>query len=148
MIDEATALKIANGNTDAARFLQAFVAHCHVLDDVIDRDVPVDDERLIQSEIAMLLQIGNPFVQKHVNLLLPLIINAYNAWLDANRMEKSADANVARAADVVKGFYHEVCWQVAFICGGWQHMRAITREMREYDYDYGVLQQSKDAGCA
>jgi hypothetical protein len=141
MLDEATALRIANDDADAARFLRAFVAHCHMLDDVIDRDAVVDDERLIQSEAAMLLQMGNPFFQKHATLLIPLIINGYNAWLDANRMEKSPDENVARAADVVKGFYHEVCWQVAFICGGWAHMRNVTRTLREYDYDYGMLRQ-------
>lgn len=136
MIDEQTALKIANGNAEAAGFLRAFVAHCHMLDDVIDRDKEVTDERLIQSEVMMLLQMVNPFFQKNSALLLPMILNAYSAWLDANRMEKSGDENVARAADVVKGFYHEVCWQVAFICGGWPHMRAITKELRRYDYDF------------
>lgn len=128
---------ITKGNPDAARFLLAFVAHCHVLDDVIDGDVPVGDERLMASEAAWLLELtGNAFFVQHRAMLVPVILAGFNAWLDANRMEKSEDEREARAADVVKGIYHEVCWTVAFICGGWDHLRTVTRLYREYDYDW------------
>lgn len=143
MITNEQALKIANGNKDAARFVQAFVCHCHVLDDVIDKDKPVTDEVLIGTEASWLIELThNPFFVANKAMLVPIILNAFNAWLDSNRMATSEDENVKRASDVVKGFYHEVCWQVALITGGWKHMRSITSEHREYDYDHGMLQRT------
>lgn len=122
--------RITNGDQDASAFLAAFVAHCHVLDDLIDKDKPCDDERLIKSEITWLYSLSaNLFFLKNRHVLVPLITQGFNAWLDSNKM----DAGAVR--DVVKGFYHEVVWHVAFICGGWDHMRAITKELRAYDLE-------------
>lgn len=127
---------VAKGNPAAAEFLTVFVAHCHLLDDVIDGDQAVTDERLIALEAQWLLVLtGNPFVQVNRALLVPLILQGYNAWLDSNRWAKHRDAYKRVASDVLKGFYHEVVWHTAFLCGGWDHMRAVTTRARDYDFE-------------
>lgn len=135
MTDEEIQL-VTRGNEPAAQFLRVFVAHCHLLDDVVDNDKSWDDERLIASETAWLLELtGNPFFLQHKALLVPLIVQGYNAWLDSNDWAQAPDAYKRVASDVLKGLYHEVVWQTAFLCGGWAHLRAVTTRAREYDFE-------------
>jgi len=37
--------------------------------------------------------------------------------------------------DVLKGNYHELMYLTAFLCGGWAHMRYISAEYRQYDFE-------------
>lgn len=124
------------GNAAAAEFLRVFIAHCHTLDDVIDRDKPVTDEALIASEIEWLLALsGNPFFQQNRALLVPLIVQSFNAWLDSNKWATDAKPEKRIASDALKGWYHEVVFHTAFICGGWAHLRDVTSKHREYDFE-------------
>jgi hypothetical protein len=131
------ALKIANGNEQAADFIEAFVALCHTLDDIEDKDKPVTDERLIGDFIRFkeALQL-NPWASARATTFFPLIVVSFNAWLDANQWEKSEDVAKQRDADVVKGIYHEVVYWVAYLTGGWSHLRKTTSVHREYDHDF------------
>lgn len=123
-------------NAEAMRFGKTFVAFCHVLDDVIDRDKNLTDENLISTTLSMMLELTlNPFFVQNRMLLLPLIVQSFNAWLDANTFEKSEDVKVRRSADTLKGFYHEVVFHLAYLTGGWNRLRIVTRKYREYDYD-------------
>lgn len=127
---------VANGNENAARFLATFVGHCHVLDDIIDKDKPITDCELIRSETLWLLQLtANPWFIEHKSVLLPLIIQGFNAWLDSNRLAQSANPGDRVASDVLKGLYHEVVWHTAFLCGGWDRMRSLTMQHRAYDFE-------------
>jgi len=128
---------VTKGNELAERFVIAFVAYCHMLDDVIDKDNPIDDERLIAENIRFLNEmLINPWVRENQALLWPLIITSFNSWLDANDWEFNDLKEKRRDADVIKGMYHEVVWFVAYLCGGWEHLRTITSKYREYDHNY------------
>lgn len=129
------ALKAANGNEQAAMFLVAYVRYCHLLDDIVDKDKEVTDERLVKESLDLLGHFGcNPWVMANFTRLWPLVVSAGNGWLDANRMVKSADARVRLSSDTVKGLYHELVYVTAYICGGHEHMREISKQ-REYDYN-------------
>lgn len=131
------ALVVANGNADAAGFLLAFVAYCHLLDDCYDKDKPVDDKRLAVESLNLIDELMlNPWVQQNRAVLWGLITSGFNAWLDANEWERSDDEGKKRDADVVKGIYHEVCWVTARLCGGWEHMKQLTTKARAYDHDF------------
>lgn len=131
------ALNAANGNEAAADFLIAFVAFCHLLDDVVDKDQPVDDKRLARESLALIdALLLNPFVRDNAAVLWPLITVGFSAWLDSNEWERSDDVAKRRDADVVKGVYHEVVWLTARLCGGYEHMRAVSAKHREYDHDF------------
>ncbi len=138
--EEATI--VANGDKDAVAFLMAFVEYCHMLDDIVDKDKPVTDLRLVRESLALIDELMlNPWVQANRVALWPVIVVGFNAWIDANAWEASADPQKQRDADVVKGVYHEVVWLTARLCGGFDHMRFVCAEHREYDHDYDNKQK-------
>jgi hypothetical protein len=118
--------KASKGNPDALRFCAAWCQFCRVVDDWADRD----RERTLEDVCARLMTFvievaGNPFFCAHKAQLIGLMIQSVNAWLDS---ENSAGAK----RDVLKGFYHEVVYHVAFITGGWEALRELTAQAREY----------------
>lgn len=137
MMTQAQLLEVAKGNADAAGFLAAFQGKAHLMDDVVDRDVPerMDREHVLVELDWLLALTQNPFVQSHRGQLVPVIVLGMNAWLDANQWEVSVDKRKRTAADVLKGFYHEVMYLVALLCGGFDHMRAMSAKYRSYDFE-------------
>jgi hypothetical protein len=132
------------GNQDAERFCRAWVTRCHELDDCHDRDRPSDAERMAAAFLAFDLELAaNPFFQTHRSQLLGLMVQSANAWLDSNRKFQWRDSPSARDLAiehetrnaVLKGFYHEVVFFCAFLTGGWKHLRYVTQECREYDFE-------------
>lgn len=137
MNDEELA-RICQDNRDAIRLCQAWIAHCHFLDDVIDGDHPenLTDEKVIGSSLSWFLETQqNPFWRQHAARLLVVVEIAYSAWIDANTMERSDQPEEVVGADVLKGFYHEFVYAVARIIGGWDHMRDVAKRARGYDWD-------------
>ena len=129
-------LEMCKGNAAAARFCHVFVSHCHCIDDIVDGDKEADAERIIHNMVALLLEMNqNPFYVKNSNYLLPLILHGYNSWLDSNDWEMSKKDHEVIAADVLKGYYHEVVFGVIYLCGGWEHLRNVTSEHRSYDFE-------------
>lgn len=127
---------ITNGNELASKFLGSFVQFCHLMDDIVDKDKEVTDQRLVREMLVFLEEIiCNPWVRDNIILLWPLIVTGSNAWLDANRWEGAVSGELRRASDVLKGHYHEVVWFTAFLCGGQAHMQNMTKQYREYDFD-------------
>lgn len=128
---------ITNGNVQAADFVNSYLRLCHLLDDVVDSIETVTDERLVE-EVGKFIEvlIMNPWARDNGILLLPLIVAGANAWVDSNRLAKREDIESKAAADVLKGMYHETVWFVAKLCGGQEHYRKVTTQLREYDFDY------------
>jgi hypothetical protein len=128
--------ELTKGNEFAARFIVTYIAFCHLLDDIHDKDKDVTDQRIVLEMMMFLEQISlNPWVREHIHSLWPLIVASANSWLDANRWEKDIDHHKRRSSDVLKGQYHEVIWFIAYLCGGFQHQQNITTRFRDYDYD-------------
>ena len=137
MIDPNQCLEIARGNPEAARFLEAYQLQCHWVDDLLDAPGPrLAGPLLAQTQAQWMLALaGNSWFGAHRAVLAPLMVLAAAAWDDANRMSASPDPRARRAADVVKGLWHEVFWMTAWLCGGWDHLCAMTAKYRQYDYD-------------
>lgn len=138
MLTKTQFLEITRGDGPAADFLEAYQQRCHYVDDLCDEPGRGLDAAplLAQHESAWLLALtANPWFAAHKAALVPLMLLAASAWADSNDLRKSADAPVRRAADVVKGLWHEVIFLTAWLCGGWDHLRSISAKFREYDYD-------------
>lgn len=128
--------QIANGNEHAEAFIRSYVDWCHMFDDVADGDKRVTDEEMAVKQLAFVTQIAhNPFYQRYARELTALMYQGVNAWLDANKWAKSPEADMRRDAWVMKSIYQEVVWHVAYLTGGWNHMRAVTMNFREYQHD-------------
>lgn len=132
----AVCREISCGNADAERFALRFMDFCHAVDDLLDGDSSFDKERLVRVLMVGVLEFTmNPFYQMNRHLLLPLIIQGSNAFLDSERFAASANAQDRRKADVFKAFYSEVLWHIAFLTGGFEFMREMSRKHRVIDHD-------------
>jgi hypothetical protein len=132
MISEA-----CNGDQAAEVFCRAFHCFCHSVDDAIDRDNP---EFTAHSFILALLGAFNAltfnvFYLKYSTALISLITQAFIAWEDSMRWSESSDIAKQRDANVIKGYYHEVFFFVAYLCGGAEHALQITAKYRKYDHE-------------
>ena len=130
-------IEVCAGNEDALRLCLAWRAFCHQLDDIEDGDNPdnLADDKVIGTQSAWFLETQlNPFWLQHKERLLPLVEISFNAWLDANGWERGTPEQQV-AADVLKGWYHELIFYCARLAGGWEHYRAVTTKFREYDFD-------------
>lgn len=124
------------GDKSAMEFCEAFVQWVHWIDDLVDKDklwLPRDVVRVNLN--ALLVFSSNEFFQRHKLGLMPLVIQSFGAYSDSNRFEKREDVRDRRAADIIKSTYHEVIWYVAYLVGGWDHQRAVTKDCRIFDYD-------------
>jgi hypothetical protein len=127
---------VCSGDREAESFCEAFICWCHWIDDIVDKDRLWLPQETIEVNLQALLTFSaNPFFERHKSSLLPLIIQAFRAFVDSTRMEKAPDVRDRRAADILKSNYHEVIWHVAFLVGGFDHMTAVTQRHRKFDYD-------------
>jgi hypothetical protein len=129
--------ELCAGNTAAQEFCTVFIVWCHLVDDTVDRDKPLPD---LETFARVMLEAAtvfafNPFFQEHREKLLPLIIQGTKAFEDSLAWASHSEPCKRRAADVLKGQYQEVLWHVAYLVGGYDHMDAMTRRWRHYQFD-------------
>ena len=128
----------ANRNADALEFLRAFVARAHWIDDLADNDklegeLWYEPDAFAAQETRWLLTLtANPFFCAHRAQLVPAMVVALNAWVDSHLPRFAGPAG-----DVIKGQWHEVVWLVAWLTGGWEHLRTVTITFRQYDIEKG-----------
>lgn len=125
--------EISNGNADAFRFMWVFWNFTHVYDDLVDRDREVGVESAAKWAVHLLEQFSfNQFYLKNSSLLFPHVVGVFNRWCDGEEWEKSGDKQKMKAASVVKCGDVDLYLTVAYIVGGWDHMRAM-KDARGYD---------------
>ena len=116
----------ANGNQQASDFAAAWVKFCQMLDNCYDRDTLVTDDAMGKITVQWMTEMcGNEFFLQHRAMLFGLMVTSVNAWVDSNRRQ-------GLERHVLAGMYHEVVYLVAFLTGGWTHLRHVTSECREY----------------
>lgn len=133
----------AGGNPEALAFLRAFAVRAHWIDDLADKGPALAErpeaaaEMLARNEADWLLTLStNPFFLAHRLQLVPLMVLGLNAWVDSHRQPP-----VVR--DVVKGFWHETVWAVAYLTGGWTRLRQVTSRNRSYDLEPGKPEEGR-----
>jgi hypothetical protein len=72
----------------------------------------------------------NPFFERNKGYLLPIMMTCINAWLDSNDLQKSPVKRDLQAAWWLKQMGVELYGSVAFLMGGFSHMRKISLEAR------------------
>jgi hypothetical protein len=107
----------AGGNHNAVVFITAFHAYCHAIDDLIDGDVAFSPEA-----------IENWF------RLQPVIAQITSTYADSVAWEKADEEWKRQTADVLRLCGNDMIIQVAWIIGGYKHMRAISLKLREFAY--------------
>ena len=105
----------------------------HAFDDLIDRDKPVSADEAIRELVLFLQEISfNLFYNAHKSSLFGFITMVANRaivgeqWKVGTEPQKSASAAV-RCGDL------DLYAHIAFLCGGWDHMRNLDPEIRVLD---------------
>lgn len=136
LFDASFFAELTKGDAAAAEFCEIFLRDAHLDDDFVDRDQKISADALAAVRLRFLMTVSfNEFWAKHKVQLMPLIVQGAAAFADATEWALRQDIRDRQAADVLKAFYGEVLWHVAFIAGGWDHMRAMQRKYREFNYD-------------
>ena len=128
-------IAVAKGNPGALEFLRVFARRAHWIDDIADLDLVGDvAEKLVRHESEWLLTLSsNQFFLAHRAQLVPAMVLAMNAWEDSHKFDGAA-------RDVIKAQWHEVVWLVAFLVGGSRHLKAMTTQWRDYDFEDALEQ--------
>lgn len=126
-------IRIANGDADALEFLWRFWCFEHCFDDLIDKDKPVDPEAAVRTLVQFIATLSfNAFYEEHKESLFPMIVMMANRSLDGDEWARSEDPAKRSAASVVRCGDVDLFLHVAFLTGGWDHMRSV-KDARSYD---------------
>jgi hypothetical protein len=128
--DKKFLLKVCMGEAQAANFLFAFFAACHLWDDLIDKDKDITDDRINRAFWAFIVDIPlNPWYQRNILAIHPVMVNAIQEWMVANKLEKSDRQDIAYT---LRCSIVSVVHQAAYICGGYDWAIEIGEEIRRY----------------
>lgn len=74
----------------------------------------------------------NKFYTENRPMILPIMIIMMNGWLDSNEMVHTASKENHVKAYVLRNLGLELLPLFAFLTGGYDHMRKVSLEMREF----------------
>jgi hypothetical protein len=129
---------VCRGNRSAEDFLALICDIAHTWDDLIDKDVTVDDPTINDVFYsAMVMLPRNEFYRANFDLLHPLVISAIDNWKVANILEATDDAGDKRIAFISRSSYVNVALQVAHLIGGPVWAAEIGPELRRFVHGEG-----------
>ena len=121
------------GNESAASFLRLWRSYVHGIDDIIDGEITTP-EKIIAVFMQAAFVYSHPFFIEHRAALLQLAVNCTNAFADTVPWEKSDVPWKREFADHYRHFAAEMVLAIAFITGGYNHMREASGVLREICY--------------
>lgn len=131
-------LVIANDNKDAFVFLWSLWNWLHIYDDLIDKDSKSSSAEIItRGFMQFVVQLThNTFFVANKDSLVTLLIAMANRYIDGDAWEKSTVAERKDVSQLLKCGDMDLYLHVAYLTGGWEHMRKCSREFRSYDNNF------------
>ena len=126
--------KITCGNRDASVFLWRFWCFMHAFDDLVDKDKPVSPEEAVRELVLFLNEISfNPFYAANKASLFSFIAMVGNRAITGDQWRESGNEQQKAASPAVRCGDLDLYAHIAFLCGGWDHMRNLDPEIRVID---------------
>jgi hypothetical protein len=124
--------RVANGNAAAFEFCWAMWNFEHMLDDLVDEPHGTVSQAWVAREMARVFTTlsFNEFYLINKAELFSLLISCFNRWVEADEMRAMNESEDLTSA--VRCAELDLFSFVAFLTGGWDHMRAM-RDMRTFD---------------
>jgi hypothetical protein len=121
------------GDQKAIDFLNCFFDAVELWDDLIDKDVPIEDAHVNRVFTSLMFVLpANPWFVANYTYYQPLIMASINGFHDANEMCKSDKKHLRNLAFHIRNLGIEIHIATAFLIGGFDHMRKVSREIREF----------------
>lgn len=124
--------RVCLGNAEAIGFLRCWGVYVHGIDDIVD--TRTDTEFRLKVFVAGMDVFTHPFFLRHGAALRVLILNTTNAYADTERWAKSSVKWQREFAELYRHFAAEMILAVAGIVGGYEHLRAISPEVRAFHW--------------
>ena len=120
------------GDLEATACMVAISSVCETWDDLYDGD-PVKPSSVEQAFVALFLQLqDNPFFRKHQDQITAVMVVVINGWADSNSLVSSGKKDDRIKAYILRNLGLELIPLFAYWTGGYQHMRDISLDMREF----------------
>lgn len=124
--------EIAHGNADAQSLLIAWAGFCHTIDDAIDQDKTPDPEIIVAQMLHWTEVVAeNAFFKQNQATLTAFVMASANVFIDSARWEKSDDEKRKKYANAYRSFWCEMVYHVAYLVGGYGHMREMSQRYRD-----------------
>jgi hypothetical protein len=121
-----------NGDIDAVATVVMLSTISETYDDLIDGD-PVSPQQVHSTFIAATVGLQfNPFFKRWEQLIYGTVLAGLNAWLDSLELEKRDGEASRMHAFYLRNYLYELLNVCAFAVGGFDHMRAVSLEMRDF----------------
>ena len=117
------------GNREAIEFLQLWRKYVHDIDDIIDGD-RTEAEFVLATFASAAALYSHPFYLKNIAALRAVVFNVTNGYADSVAWEHSDKPWQREFADHYRHAGAEMALAVAGICGGYDHMRSLSLELR------------------
>jgi len=118
------------GNQDALNMYRAFVDLAHIWDDLIDRDVPVSQDKINQAFLTCLVYLpANPFYRSIQDHILPMWLVVVSAYETANTFEQQKDAHGIEIAHGLRYAAGNIMAYAVHVCVGPEKAKEVLPEM-------------------
>ena len=130
---KANKLRWFLGHQEAIEFVGCFFDAVELWDDLIDKDVLISDDHINRAFLSLMFVLpANRWFVANYAYYQPLIMASINGFHDANEMCKSDKKHLRNLAFHIRNFGIEIHIATAFLIGGFEHMRKVSREIREF----------------
>ena len=121
------------GNQEVINFINCLFDAVELWDDLIDKDVPIEDAHINRVFMNLMFALpANDWFIKNRHYYLPLIMTAINGFHDGNELESSDKKHIRNLAFHIRNLGTEIHIATAFLLGGYDHMRKVSSEIREF----------------
>jgi hypothetical protein len=121
------------GNVQACDFIHTVMSAIEFTDDLIDKDKPIDNDIIMRNMMALLIRLpNNDFFINNRQHMSVILIHAASAFIDSEALKTSEDERHKLLAFHLRNFALELYHATAFCVGGWEHLRKVSVEMREF----------------
>lgn len=121
------------GHAEAIDFIGNIMSAFEFWDDLIDKDVELEDEYISKVMVNLLFVLPqNRWFVANTAYYMPLFMMCFSAFFDSNEMCKSDKKHIRNLAFHIRNLGIELYVATAFLVGGYTHMREVSREIREF----------------
>jgi hypothetical protein len=119
------------GDVYAIDFLRRAIDYFHAADDMLD--TVTDAEFKIRVMVMGQDLYAHPFFLKHAQALNTALRTCISTYADSVAWEGSREPVKRQWADFARHVGVDLVLVVADICGGWEHRRQVSLEVRSYN---------------